>query len=140
MPCTKTTVWPYDTMDYHVCQGTLKSLAPQIICSTCYSSNIDMSCHGHYWMTYTDWQVLHMYIISTIEFVQTYIATYIIASFNLLNTLCSYNVQLANSYISMLCCSEIVVDPSCEELKICDGKAHIISNKPQLNTINIEGN
>ena len=40
----------------------------------------------------------------------------------------------------MLCYSEIVVDPSCEELKICDGKAHIISNKPQLNTINIEGN
>ena len=40
----------------------------------------------------------------------------------------------------MLCHSEIVVDPSCEELKICDGTAHIISNRPQLNTINIEGN
>ena len=43
-------------------------------------------------------------------------------------------------HIRMLCYSEIVVDPSCEELKICDGTAHIISNRPQLNTINIEGN
>jgi len=41
----------------------------------------------------------------------------------------------------MLCYSEIVADPSCEELKICDGMAHIISNKfSQLDIINIEGN
>ena len=40
----------------------------------------------------------------------------------------------------MLCYSEIVVDPSYEELKICDGTTYIISNRPQLNTINIEGN
>ena len=40
----------------------------------------------------------------------------------------------------MLCCSEIVVDPSIEELKICDGMAHIISNRSsQLGNINIEG-
>jgi len=41
----------------------------------------------------------------------------------------------------MLCCSEIVANPSCEELKICDGMAHIISNEfSQLDIINIEGN
>lgn len=41
----------------------------------------------------------------------------------------------------MLCCSEIVVDPSVEELKICDGMAHMISNRSsQLGSnINIEG-
>jgi len=41
----------------------------------------------------------------------------------------------------MLCYSEIVADPSCEELKICDAMVHIISNKlSQLDIINIEGN
>ena len=41
----------------------------------------------------------------------------------------------------MLCYSEIVVDPSVEELKICDGMAHMISNRSsQLGSnINIEG-
>ena len=36
--------------------------------------------------------------------------------------------------------SEIVVDPSYEELEISDGMAHIISNRfTQLNNIKIEG-
>ena len=36
--------------------------------------------------------------------------------------------------------SEIIVDPSYEELKICDSMAHIISNRyPQLDNINMEG-
>ena len=40
----------------------------------------------------------------------------------------------------MLCYSNIVVDPSSEELKICNSTAHIVSNTfPQLDNINIEG-
>ena len=42
------------------------------------------------------------------------------------------------AYIYVLPCSEIVVDPSIEELKICGGIAHIISNRSsQQDNINI---
>ena len=42
--------------------------------------------------------------------------------------------------LHIFCYSEMVVDPSYEELKICDSMAHIVSNGfSQLDNIKIEG-
>ena len=75
---------------------TLKNLSPQIICNTCYSSNIDMSRHGYYWIRCRD---IYRLIGATDVChkcnwicVDNYSYLRIIASFSLLNTLCSYNV------------------------------------------------